>query len=77
MDTRLRDPAWRLAFEQAGDSACADWLEERRAEHPAALDAAPTAERLVARDHGVEAAGEQGHVQIAANPEREVDVEVD
>jgi len=50
MDIRLRDPAWRQAFEQAGDSACADWLEERKTEQPAVLEFSPPADRLVGRD---------------------------
>jgi iron complex transport system ATP-binding protein len=57
MDPRLSDPAWRQAFEQAGDSACADWLEERRPEHPAARDAAPPADRLMARNLCVQVGG--------------------
>ena len=57
MDSRLSDPAWRQAFEQAGDSACADWLEERRPERPAARDAAPPADRLMARNLCVQVGG--------------------
>ena len=57
MDTRFRDPAWRLAFEQAGDSACADWLQEREAELPATACAAPPVDRLVARDLCVHTGG--------------------
>lgn len=50
MNTRLDDPAWRAAFEQAGDSACPDWLERRRAEPLDTPAWTPPVDRLVARE---------------------------
>ena len=50
MTTRLNDPAWRAAFEQAGDTACPDWLDKNS---PGSLDTplwTPPADQLVARD---------------------------
>lgn len=61
MDTPLKDPAWRQAFEQAGDSACADWLPKCEAQPLVAPDAAPPADppadHLVARDLSVQIGG--------------------
>lgn len=57
MNTRLNDPAWRAAFEQAGDSACADWLEKRRAETLDTSAGVPPADRLFARDLCVRVGG--------------------
>lgn len=57
MNTRLQDPAWRQAFEHAGDSACTDWLQEREAQQPAAPATAPSADRMVASDVGVQIGG--------------------
>jgi iron complex transport system ATP-binding protein len=50
----MKDPAWRLAFEQGSDCACADWLEESNAERPLDLGAAPPTDRLLARDLSVQ-----------------------